>query len=378
MAQFVNMKKSSSKALEKALQERFEALLDSVSWLPNYKLEDVSASPDAGFDFLVTFPLPEGGKVTLCVECKSEMRPGTFRMVAEKVFHPPGRPKIIIPVLGMPWVSPGVAEVCQANLWGWFDLAGNCYLDVPGVLRISHIGNEPEQGRPRPSANLGTAEAARIIRALLMGDPIGKPWTQHALREACRPAVSIGLVNKVVRHLRDEDLLIPGENGGFRIRDPYKLLTAWIEAYRFSRHVRIGYFTLKQGKDLQSALTRLGRERVGSTAYAAFSAAEFHAPHVRQPKTWLYVRESDLERFEMLLDAKPVDSGENLVVLVPEDDGVFTGAEAGGNPPDRLGATHPVQTYVDLVQAGGRGREAAEALLEQRIKPEWKRLGFAP
>jgi hypothetical protein len=374
---FVNMKKASGKALEKALQERFEALLDSVSWLPNHKLEDVSASPDAGFDFLVTFPSPEGGKVTLCVECKSEMRPRTFRMVAEKVFRPPGRPKVIIPVLAVPWVSPGVAEVCQANLWSWFDLAGNYYLDVPGMLRISHTGNEPEPGRPRPSANLGTVEVARILRAMLMGEPIGKLWTQHALREACQPGVSIGLVNKVVRHLREEDLLIPGENGGFRIRDPFKLLAAWSEAYRFGRHARVGYFTLKQGKDLQSALARLGRESVGSAAYAAFSAAEIQAPHVRQPKTWLYVRESDLKRFEKLLDAKPVDSGENLVVLVPEDDGVFTGAEAGVNPDDRLGVTHPIQTYVDLMHAGGRGQEAAEAVFDQRIKPGWKRQGFS-
>jgi hypothetical protein len=257
-------------------------------------------------------------------------------------------------------------------------LAGNYHLDVPGAFRISHTGNEPGQGRPRPSANLGTTEAARILRALLMGDPIGKPWTQHALREACRPAVSIGLVNKVVRHLRDEDFLVPGEDGGFRVRDPLKLLTAWSEAYRFGRHARVGYFALKQGKELQSALARFGRDHEGSAAYAAFSAAEIQAPHVRQPKTWLYVRESDLERFETILEAKPVDSGENLMVLVPEDDGVFAGADAGGTINDRLGATHPVQTYVDLIHAGGRGQEAAVALLEQRIKPDWKRQGFEP
>lgn len=375
---FVNMKKVSGKALEKALQERCNALLGSVSWLRKHKLEDVSQSQQAGFDFLVTIPLPGGGKAALCVECKREMRPGTFAMLAEREFRPPGRPKIIIPVLAMPWVSPGVAVACQSRHWSWFDLAGNCHLDVPGVLRISHAGNEPSQGHPRPSANLGTAESSRILRALLMSDPLGRPWTQHALREASRPAVSIGLVNKVVRYLRDEDFILPGEDGGFRIRDPLKLLAAWSKAYRFERNARVGFFTLKQGKELQSALERLGRESKGSAAFAAFSAAEIQAPHVRQPKTWLYVRESDLERFQALLDAKPVDSGENLVVLVPEDDGVFTGLDAGEKTIDLLEATHPIQTYVDLVHAGGRGQEAAEALLEQRIKPDWKRQGFAP
>ena len=378
MVSFVNIKKGTGKALEKALQQRFEAILDSVTWLGKRKLEDVSEFPDSGFDFLVTLALPEGGKAAICVECKSEMRPRAFRMVAEKIFRPPGRPKIITPVLALPWVSPGVAEVCQANQWSWFDLAGNYYLDIPGLLRISHTGNEPSQGRPRPSANLGTAEAARILRALLMSTPIDRPWTQHALREACRPAVSIGLVNKVVRHLRDEDFLVPGEDGGFRIRDPFKLLSAWSEAYRFRRHARVGYFTLMQDKALRSGLAKLGWERENSAVYAVFSAAELQAPNVRQPKTWVYVRGSEIQRFEKLLDAKQVDSGENIVVLIPEDDGVFTSAESWIDSYNHLGATHPIQTYVDLLHAGGRGKEAAEALLEQRIKSEWARQGFTP
>ena len=35
----------------------------------------------------------------------------------------------------------------------------------------------------------------------------------------------------------------------------------------------------------------------------------------------------------------------------------------------------PIQTYVDLTQCGGRGEEAAEALLEQNLKPGWKARG---
>jgi hypothetical protein len=45
----------------------------------------------------------------------------------------------------------------------------------------------------------------------------------------------------------------------------------------------------------------------------------------------------------------------------------------GGN---RISCTNAVQTYVDLYLCGGRGEEAAEALLEQRLKPEWKRRGL--
>jgi hypothetical protein len=82
--------------------------------------------------------------------------------------------------------------------------------------------------------------------------------------------------------------LIPSE-GDFRLPDPLKLLFAWRDAYRFDRHERSGYFTLLQGKKLRDALSNLDLETGGFTAYAAFSAADFQAPHVRQLKTWIYV-----------------------------------------------------------------------------------------
>ena len=187
--------------------------------------------------------------------------------------------------------------------------------------------------------------------------------------------VSLGLVNKIVRHLRDEAYVEEAPGGGFRLSEPLKLLTAWRDVYRFDRHERRSYFTLLQGKKLYDALDKLDTTEA-QVAYASFSAADFLAPHVRQPKTWLYVRAQDLPVFEQAVEAKPVDSGENLVVLLPADEGVFhpSGGEMLGK--HRIPCTNAVQTYVDLWHSGGRGQEAAEALLEQNLKPAWKRGGL--
>jgi hypothetical protein len=181
------------------------------------------------------------------------------------------------------------------------------------------------------------------------------------------------LVNKVVRHLREEAFIEELADGGFKLRDPLGLLTAWREAYRFDRHQRRSYFTLLQGRRLQEKLESLESITGGHAAYAVFSAAEFQAPHVRQPKTWLFVGAEWEDEFREAVEAKPVDSGENLVVLIPDDDGVFylQEGEAG-----RLASTNPVQTYVDLSNCGGRGEEAAEALLEQNLKRAWKKRGL--
>jgi len=372
---YMNIKHLSGKSLEQALAAKLKELLSGVDWLRGWQVKPVGAA-DAGFDLLVTVPLPGGGKAALCVECKSEVRPSVFRMQADKHFLPSGRPRIVVPVLALPWVSPRIAELCAVHGWSWFDLAGNYRLDIPGLVRLEHTGNDPVHVTSRPTANLGTRETGRIIRMLLMPEHVGMRWTQREIQKHCKPLVSLGLVNKVARYLREQAYVEDTMDGGFRLRDPMRLLFTWRDAYRFDRNERQEYFTLLQGKKLQVALAEFGRETDGSALYAAFSAAEFQAPHVRQPKTWLYIRGKDVPLFRKQLEVKRVDTGENMVVLVPDDEGVFyTGGEYKQND-NRLPCTNLVQTYVDLYHCGGRGEEAAEAVLNQQLKPEWKRLGL--
>lgn len=368
----MNSRKMSSAVLEKALESKLREIFSDVLWLKGWQVERVSKPTDAGFDLLVTLPLATGGKAALCVECKHELRPSTFRMVADKTFSPRGRPKVIVPVLALPFVSPRVAELCAEHGWSWYDLAGNHRLDIPGLLQLQHTGTAPMQKQPRPTANLSTAAAGRVIRALLALENLGMRWTQREMQKHCQPNVSLGLVNKVVRHLREQAFIEELTEGGFRLREPQKLLFAWRDAYRFERHERRGYFTLLQGKRLHEVLAKLGSFTGGFAACAAFSAADFQAPHVRQPKTWLYIHEREISKFEKLVEARLVDSGENLVVLIPEDEGVFYLPDSGTVRESRMVCTNVVQTYVDLSHCGERGEEAANALLEQRLRPIWK------
>ena len=364
-------------ALEQALASKLRDLLGAISWLHDWRLEHMGSKPDAQFDLMVKLPLA-GGEVTLYVECKSEMRPSAFRALTEKRFPPPGRGQVAVPVLGMPFVSPRLQNLCVQHGWSWYDLAGNCHLEAPGTLFLARSGLPPVHHVPRPRANLGTPEAGRVIRALLAPQNAGLPWTQRKMETHFRitkppiPEPSLGLVNKVVQHLRDEAYIeVPGD-GGFRLRDPLKLLFAWRDAYRFDRHERRAYFTLLRGLPLREALYNLELHAGGFADYAAFSAADFQAPHVRQPKTWIYVSQDYVTRFEELAQAKIVDSGENLVVLIPDDDGVFYPDDGARYVGERvMGCTNPVQTYVDLFHCGGRGTEAAEAVLEQALKPKW-------
>jgi hypothetical protein len=358
--------------LEKALAAKLHAILGEVPWLRDWSVERNPAAAERAFDILAVLPLGGGNKAELWVECKSDPRPSQFPYVNIRNQFSAQRNRLSrVPVFAAPYISPNMARVCWEHGWSWFDLAGNYRLSVPGSLFLERTGQEPIHAAPKPTANLGTREAARVIRALLAPENAGHKWTQREMQAHCH--VSLGLVNKVVRHLRDEAFIQELADGGFKLRDPLGMLTAWREAYRFDRHQRRNYFTLLQGLRLQQQLESLESVTGGHGVYAAFSAAEFQAPHVRQPKTWLFVGAEWEDEFGEAIEAKPVDSGENLVVLIPDDDGVFylQEGEAG-----RLACTNPVQTYVDLWHCGSRGKEAAEALLEQNLKRAWKAEGL--
>jgi hypothetical protein len=369
----VNVGRGYDSALERDLAEVLAQLLSGASWLRRWSIAPGKAA-EREWDLVVSGPVPGGGRAVLCVECKSiNFQPSQFAGLVDRPC-PAQRNAVSAKVLAMPRVSPRMAALCQEHGWSWYDLAGNCRLEIPGVLLIERSGKEPVPAPPRAGANLSTPEAARVVRALLAPENARRRWTQRDIvahfadLTPAVPAPSLALVNKVVQHLRDQAFLEPLPNRGFRVRDYEGLLQAWRTAYRFDRHIRRAYFTLLQGRALQEKVRSLDPDGQGRLAYAAFSAADIQAPAVRQPRTWLYVNPGVEREFASAIEAKPVDSGENLVVMIPDDNGVFYRVETGNNRPP---CTNAVQTYVDLASSGGRGEEAAEAILQQRLKPAW-------
>ncbi len=365
-------------SLEKALGDRIRQLLGSVPWLRDIRLTDNPAAFDRAFDWMVHFKVPSGPEVELWIDCRAEPRPAHFPYVcADREFDADTTKRMRLRVFAAPNLSPRMRELCERHGWSWYDLAGNCHINVPGVIYLERTGISPVHQRQKPTANLSTPEAGRVIRALLAPENAALSWTQRQMHHENFAAVSLGMVNKVVRHLREEAFVAESPEGGFVLSDPLKLLFAWRDAYRFALHRRLPYFSLLQGTALREALAKVHSQSGGYTVYAAFSAAEIQAPHVRQSKTWLYIEEKHLPKLEMLANAKRVDTGNNLEVLIPRDSGVFAFPDGGQRGDHRMACTNVVQTYVDLWHSGGRGQEAAEAILEQRLKPVWRKRGFA-
>ena len=370
MVESVNMRTGEGALLVRDLSDALTRILREASWLQGWRVEPGTA----GWDLTAVGHLASGGVGMLCVECKgANFQPGQFARLTERSCTSE-RSADSAKVLAMPRFTSRMANMCRQHGWGWFDLAGNCWLEVPDHFLIKQSGNDPVSLRPRRGANLGTAKAAQVIRALLVPENAGKRWTQrelvsdlaHAAPRAAAP--SLALVNKVVQHLRDQAFIETLPSRGFRVRDFEGLLLTWRNAYRFDRNIRRPYFSLLPAKTLQERIKGLAPRGSNRYAYAVFSAADLQAPAVRQQRTWLYVTPDFEAEFASALDAKLVDSGENIVALIPSDEGVLYRAETSI---DGVPLTNPVQTFVDVASAGQRGDEAADAILTQRLKPAW-------
>ncbi|MFK5923765.1 MAG: type IV toxin-antitoxin system AbiEi family antitoxin [Verrucomicrobiota bacterium] len=361
--------------LEKQLRRRLQEILAEAGWqLPDESFANNSAPANRPFDLMVEIPSVKGEEreeIELWVDWVPHPRPSRMPHVnVERDFKDK---KIRCKVMGMPYAGPRMIEACEKHGWAWFDLAGNCRISIPRTMYIERLGSPPVYSPREQNLKLSTVQASKLVRALLVPEHAGRDWNQTELREEA--SVSAGLVHKVVHQLQEADFLEETKTKRFRLWDPKGLLMKWSEVYRPDSQARSECFTLLKPKEIHERLAKLELEQpmIPRFSYASFSAADFQAPVVRQSRIWIFAVAGEEGNLLERLEAHPVDSGGNLELLTPEDKGVFYKGDYGES---RLRATNPLQTYIDLYHSGGRGEEAAEAIMNQALKPKWEQAGF--
>jgi hypothetical protein len=126
---------------------------------------------------------------------------------------------------------------------------------------------------------------------------------------------------------------------------------------------------MKPLQDLEIEIADTCNKMNISYALTGFSASNRLAPMVRGQRAMIYVsRNIDLVAEKVGL--KPVESGANIILIQPYDDGVFWNAKSIGD----LEISEPVQVYLDLKRYPGRGEEAADFLFREVINSRWQQL----
>ena len=265
-------------------------------------------------------------------------------------------------VVTAPYISPDGAELCRLEGVGYADLAGNCRISF-GTVHVERTGlpNPYAKDYRRELRSLYTPKCERVLRVLL--EEPGRKWSTLPLAAAA--GVSPALISKIRKALVNREWL-GGGHGGFTLRSALPLLAEWAANYRWDRNAVGRYYSPEDSAAAERRLAERCAARGVHCCMTGFSAAARLAPMVNDGRTFAYVERGAAGIAEEA-GLKPVPSGANVMLITPYDEGVFIGAlEVDGAT-----VASPYQTYLDLTALGGRGAEAAEAVLEQRIRPRW-------
>jgi Transcriptional regulator, AbiEi antitoxin, Type IV TA system len=365
MAYFQQMLKVplSMKGLEKQAAEALTSLLEKVPAIKVRKVGIEPEGPDRGIDILARINV-SGQRYLIACEVKPSGQPRHVRtgllQLRDYVAH---REPGALPVFIAPYLSAESRALCREEKVGFLDFEGNARLVFDGVFIERLVPNKPAAER-RELKSLFKPKSARILRVLLRKPD--RAWRVADLAEAAQ--VSLGHVSNVRAALIDNEWAAISE-AGLVLAKPDDLLDAWREAYVPPAGRPEGFYTTLHGRPFDEAArhalgSKSGRGRI---AFASFSAARWLAPYGRIGTNYFYAEPDAIDRLRRELKLVPAQGGENVVVMVPKDSGLFLDVV---EPAPGAICTSPVQTYLDLAQAGERGREAADHLRQMGLS--WK------
>jgi hypothetical protein len=349
----------------KEFVERAAKTLESIlNEIPIIKLDGIEVEAPMGrhhADILVRLRTSNHPHVLIC-EVKSSGQPRYVRDGLFQLRNYVAHSNIqATPVFIAPYLSPEARLLCREDKVCFVDLQGNVRLEFDGVFIERIVSNKPPSER-RELKSLFRPKSAQVLKVMLR-DP-NRKWRVEELAKSAE--VSLGHVSNVRSGLLDREWA-QVSNLGLFLSEPNALLDAWRDVYEPHNEKRMSFYTILHGSSFETtARTCLGTDRKnGRAIFASFSAAHWLAPYGRTGMQYFYADEAGLEKLKITLQLSPVGKGENVIVMIPKDRGLF-----GDTVEPASGAicTSAIQTYLDLAAAGERGREAAEHLRGERLK----------
>ncbi|MCX6872661.1 MAG: MarR family transcriptional regulator [Verrucomicrobia bacterium] len=303
--------------------------------------------------FSTRFSYPRDGSAELRIE--SPQRKHLLKV--RPVLHPSRKLLRDQPDPGRVLVCPSIPEPLAADL----RRAGIPHADLNGRLFVGEsdflLDRRPGEvvfRNPRSGPDPFSPKASRLVRALL--NQRNTSLTQEEL--ARQTGVSRAVVSQVLAQLVDEDYVERSAASGRKVPATYlladfdRLLEAWRQADNWQKRTAVHQFSVLSNRPeeiAQKVVDSLGTE---SIAFTQWFAAWLRRPHTTPPVVSAYVRQRHLLD---VIPARSVNTGGNLWLIIPEDEGVFSGGQESQGFP----LVGDVQIYLDLLPVGQRGPETA-------------------
>lgn len=360
------LKSADSVKVERQAADVLRRVLEEVPAVDHLEVHREATEGDRSVDLLAHIDA-FGRRYTLAVEVKSSGQPRQIRpalLMLKDYVARQSQSEAVTPVLMAPYLSAQAQALCREYEVGFLDLEGNARLAFGTFFIARQVASKPATER-RALRSLFKPKSAQVLRRLLQ-EP-ARPWRVTELAKAA--GVSLGHVSNVRTVLLEREWARVSDEGVF-LSEPHALLDAWRKAYEPPAGERQHFYTTLHGASFAEAVRAMpslsfDSPETGHAALASFSAAQWLAPYGRTGTQYFYADEAGLARLRAALQLSPAGKGENVVVTVLDEPGLFLDTV---EPAPGVFCTSPVQTYLDLADAGERGQEAADHLRKERLQ----------
>lgn len=319
-------------------------------------------------DFVVDLE-HEGRSLRLVIEAKRSLFPRDARegiwQLRNHLAYGGSAGGSVVPVLMAETISPGARELLREERVGYFDSSGSLF--IPSRALYVRVDRPASRKQARSLNNPFVGRRAQVLHAVWV---LGREWFgvhQIAERAGVSPATAsetlIGIERREWVEARGA-----GRSKERRLIDPRGLLDAW-STYQTSvkaRTVRHFYVRSTTPPDLQRRIDRACETHAVPYEFTDVTAGQIHSPYLSSVSQ-VYCRLPTGGNMQVILsavDARPVKEGWNLGVheIAPDTELRFR------QRIDDLWVADPLQTYLDLLQGGGRAKELAQHLRAEKLE----------
>ena len=313
-------------------------------------------------DFEMNVKLKNGKKYRIVFEVKSVGQPRYVRSAVNQLQSCLNNGKNSYGIVGAPYLSEESINICRDNNVGCVDLAGNCYIEFENIF-IQIKGNPNPFMTTRHQKSLFAAKSTRVLRALLCQP--GKKWRISELAKEAE--VSLGQTANVKKKLLDDEYIMEDEFKRIVLKNPDSLLKKWVDSYSYRQNKIYNFYSLDTSQQVEQQIGEYCNLNNIKYAFTLTTGADIVNPFLRYKRVFLYLKPENINAVSRDLRWKSVETGPNITVLEPYDEGVFYGIQ----DIRKKKVVSDIQLYLDLQSYKERGEEAAEQIYEKRIKPEW-------
>lgn len=344
------------------LEQKFREKLNSLP--PQVVVENIEMEKKVGVravDFVGDLKLQGGVKKKVIFEITGSAQIASIR---QKAIEAKERASLLnaYPAVGGVFFGERARKVCKDEGVGFVDLTGNVYFSVGNVYFEKEVNKNPFSKTP-PLRSLFTLTASRIIRAVLVEPK--QTWRVRDLVEA--GDVSVGYTQRVIKKLINEEFGKRDKGRRFVVTAPGELLDEWSKEYSKNKNKRAVFYSFEKDQDkLLALIEQVSQNEKLTYALGYVSGALKVAPFIRGfNKVQFFARsQNEVEQYQKLLDLSLVESGGNVEIFLPYDEGVFYKLQEI----DGIKIVSNIQLYIDLINYPGRGKEQAQHLRERVIK----------